>query len=355
MTDKCGNEAKLEGAKRVIELSCLRSGVVVRCAVLLIMTCCASGLFAESCATASEMEPAVKAALTSAGQRYFDLLSKGDAASLRQSAIPSLAADFSAIEGTVKDNQAALAGSKATARLPFLLTAEGTAPLARAEFFCGVFGANGQTKDSAVFTLGNLPPGKYAVVILDAAASKGAYTVSLILQQIGTDWKVGGLYIKAAQFSGHDGDWFISQAKQYQSKNQLHNAALYYLEARSLVSPLPFMSTAASDKLWDESSKAQPADFPTDDKTVDLASGGTTYKVSAIFPEVVGNDLDLIVKYKAADVSNTGAAYQSNVAVMKALLAKYPEFKDAFTGMVARASDPSGRDYGTLLAMKDIK
>ena len=44
----------------------------------------------------------------------------------------------------------------------------------------------------------------------------------------------------------------------------------------------------------------------------------------AIFPEVVGNELDLIVKYQVADVSNTNQTYSSNVAVMKALLAKYP-------------------------------
>jgi len=41
--------------------------------------------------------------------------------------------------------------------------------------------------------------------------------------------------------------------------------------------------------------------------------------------------------------------------VIKALVAKYPELRDAFAGVVARAVDPSGRDYGTLLPMKDIK
>jgi hypothetical protein len=55
------------------------------------------------------------------------------------------------------------------------------------------------------------------------------------------------------------------------------------------------------------------------------------------------------------DVSNTNLAYQDNIAVMKALVAKYPELRDAFAGAVARAVDASGRDYGTLLAMKDIK
>jgi hypothetical protein len=66
-------------------------------------------------------------------------------------------------------------------------------------------------------------------------------------------------------------------------------------------------------------------------------------------------DLDLVVKYQSADVSNTTQAFQDNTAVMKALVTKYPELRDAFDGIVARAVEPSGRDYGSLLAMKSIK
>jgi hypothetical protein len=39
---------------------------------------------------------------------------------------------------------------------------------------------------------------------------------------------------------------------------------------------------------------------------------------------------------------------------MKALLLKFPELRDAFDGVVARGVEASGRDYGTLLPMKDI-
>jgi hypothetical protein len=331
------------------------------CSGVLLLLLSASSLFAETCLTAGEMENATRTALTAAGQRDFALVANGDAASLRQGAIPSLAADFSGIEATVKDNQPALAGSKGTLRPPILLEANGTAPVAHAEFFCGVFGSNGQTSDSSVFYLNDLAPGKYGVVILDASSAKGPYTVSFVLQQEGSDWRLGGLYIKAGQSAGHDSAWFIARAKDFQAKGQTHNAWLYYVVARSLISPLPFMSTAATDKLYDDSQKLQPADFPDGGKTADLSgisanSGGSaTYKLTALFPEVVGNDLDLIVKYQAADISNTNQTYQSNVAVMKALLARYPELRDAFSAVVARAEGPRGGDYGTLLAMKDIK
>ncbi|MGC1645032.1 MAG: hypothetical protein WA741_04325 [Candidatus Sulfotelmatobacter sp.] len=308
---------------------------------------------AQSCQTSSDLEEAPKAAITAAGQRFFDMAAKGDIASLRQNAIPSLAADFSGIETTVKDHQPDLAGAQGTVKSVFLL--DGTTPVPHAEFYCGVFGKNGQTTGSAVFYFDNLPAGKYGVVLLDATSAKERMMVSVILQQAGTDWKLGGLYMKAAQVGGHDSDWFLARAREYKAKGQTHNAYLFYAQARSLISPVPFMSTLATDKLYDESQAAQPADVPTNGKTVDLPAGATSYKLTALYPEVVGNDLDLIVKYQAADVSNTNLAYQNNIAVIKALVTKYPELRDAFAGVVARAVDPSARDYGTLLAMKDVK
>lgn len=301
------------------------------------------------------MDEATRAAIKAAGQRYFDNLAKGDGAWLRQNAIPSVASDFSNIEATVKEHQSELSGAQAAARPAFLLSADGTAPIARAEFYCGVFGKSGQTSGSAVFMLNDLPPGKYAVVILDTTSAKAANTVSLVLQQVGSDWKLGGLYIVASQSAGHDANWFVARAREYKAKSQTHNAWFYYLQARSLTSPLPFMSTAATDKLYDESQSLQPADVPAEGKTVDLTAGTTTYKLTALFPTAVGNDLDLVVRYQAGDISNSNQTYQNNVGVAKALVAKYPELRDTFAGVVARAVDPSGRDYGTLLAMKDIK
>ena len=310
---------------------------------------------AQNCQTSSDLDDSTRTAIVSVGQRYFDMAAKGDAASLRQNAIASLSSDFSSIEGTVKDRQPDLAGAQAAVKSVFLLQAEGVAPLPHEEFYCGVFGKSGQTANSAVFYLDNLPPGTYGVVIFDATSAKGRFSFSLILQQSGTDWKLGGLYIKTTQVAGHDSDWFVARARDYKTKGQLHNAWFFYLEARSLISPLPFMSTSATDKLYDESQGTQPSDVPANGKTVDLAAGAVTFKLTAIFPEAVGNDLDLIVKYQAADASNTNQAYQSNVAVIMALVAKYPEVRDAFAAVVARAVDANGRDYGTLLAMKDIK
>ena len=325
------------------------------CMAIFVLAWLPSNAAAQTCQTANDVDATLRTAISNAAQRYFDMAARGDSASLRQNSIPSLASDFAGIENTIKERQQDLSGAQPNVKSLFLLNAEDSASNQHAEFWCGVFNRNGQTANSAAFVFDGLPPGKYAVILMDANSPKGRTMFSPVLQQAGNDWKLGGLYIKPAQFAGHDSEWFLNQARQYKAKGQMRNAWFYYLEARNLSSPVPFMSTLASDTLYDECQTAKPTDLPAQGKTASLASPNATYTMTAVFPQVVGNDLDLIVNYESANVSNTNVAYQENVNVMKSLVTRFPEVRDAFAAVLARAVDTSGRDYGTLLAMKDIK
>jgi len=325
------------------------------CCFGLVLSLAATPVSAQTCYGADDMDVATRSSLENAGKRYFDFLTKGDSASLQKNAIASLASSFSGIENAVKGNQSTLAGTQPTVRPPYLLKAEGNAPSPRAEFLCGVFGANGQTANSAEFVIPNLSPGTYGLVMLEASTPKGPYTASFVLQQEGANWKVGGLYIKAVQVADHDGNWYADRARAFKAKGQNRDAWLYYREARELLVPLPFMYTQLTDKLYDEMQTVSPSDLPKDGNTLDLVAGGKTYKLTTIFPLAVDNQLDLVVKYQSADVSDTAKTFQDNMTVTKALVAKYPEFRDAFDGVVARAVETSGRDYGSLLPMKEIR
>jgi hypothetical protein len=306
---------------------------------------------AQTCLTADDMDAATRTALANTAQRYYGMMTQGDVASLRQNSIAGLAGNFTAIEVVVTENKTNLLGVTPAVRPSFLLQAEGTAPLEKAEFLCGVFGASGQTANSAVFQIPNLPPGRYAVVVLDAATAKGPYTVAFVLQEENASWKLGGLYVKAAGAAGHDATWFAQRAADFKSKGQLRNAWLYSLQARELLVPVPFMSTQKTDKLYDEFQSAKPADVPP----AELQADAKTFKIANLFLLPVDKEIDLIVKYSYADVSNTTQTYQDNMAVIRAVVAKYPEFRDGFNAVVARAVEPSGRDYGSMLPMKDIK
>jgi hypothetical protein len=165
---------------------------------------------------------------------------------------------------------------------------------------------------------------------------------------------MGGFYVKNPRVKGHDGYWFADQAHVFKAKGQNRNAWFYYLEARELLVPVPFMSTQATDELYDESEAVKPTDLPVDGHEIDLAAGAKSYRLTAMFPLPVGQDLELVVKYQSKDVSDSAKTFQENMVVMRALVSKFPEFRQAFDGLVARAVEPSGKDYGSLSAIKDL-
>lgn len=334
----------------LMTLRLVRHSLVFTVLVLL----CSFVLQAQTCLTADDMDKPTLGGLQDTAKRFFDMAARDDSASLRQNAIPGLAGDFSGVEAALKENQPSLVGAQATVRPPFLLKVESKTAVERAEFLCGVFGANGQTANSAEFIIPNIAPGNYAVEIVDASGGKEPRTITFVLEQMGTEWKLGGFYVRSMQIGGHDSQWFAEKARAFKTKGQTHNAWFYYLAARDMLVPVTFMYTQATDKLYDEMQAVKPADLPSEGP-VDLSAGGKTYKLTSLFPLPEGKDFDLVVKYQSPDVSNSSKTFDENTAVMKALLTKYPEYREAFDGVVARAVEPSGRDYGSMLAMKDIK
>src|SRR5260370_9823245 len=115
------------------------------------------------------------------------------------------------------------------------------------------------------------------------------------------------------------------------------------------------MRALATDQPDDELQAAEPSEMAADGLGVDISAGSKVYHLTEIFLLAAGDELDVEVNYQAADVSDTARTFKENVAVIKALVAKFPEFREAFAGVVARAVEPSGHDYGSLMAMKDVK
>src|SRR6266849_487775 len=110
----------------------------------LLLTCV--GLFvsaasAELCSTVADMDTATRSALEHAALQFGDAVVRGDAASLRQNAIASLASNFAGAEALVNESKPVLAGAQASVRATYLLDATGGPPvLEHAEFLCGIWG-----------------------------------------------------------------------------------------------------------------------------------------------------------------------------------------------------------------------
>ena len=306
---------------------------------------------AQTCFNGPDLEAPTRNAIESAARRYFDMSVHGDVAGLKASAIPAIAADFTSIEQAVVSNKEFLAGGQPEITATYLLDAsQAKATLQRADFYCGIY----NSPDRVGFFIPNLPPGRYAIVF-QKVAGKDPATLTLILQEMGGAWKLAGYYPRLSMLGGHDGQWYLNKAREFKSKGQLHNAWLYYLTAWDLLAPVDFMSTPQLDKIADEMQAMHPNDVPGTSSPLTLATPGRIFKVTELMPVTIDGNFDLRVRYQTLDAANPGLAYQDNLAVIKALVARYPELRDGFYAVVGRAVDDSGHEYGSILPMKDIK
>jgi hypothetical protein len=311
---------------------------------------------AQTCQTGAEMPAATRSALERTAQQYFAYSAAGDYAALLAASIPRVAREFGAIADAVGQHQEAFRGARAVVRASYLLEAEGTAPLEEARFYCGIWNSPERT----AFFLPGLAPGRYGLVILDVAAQP-AHTLSLVLQEeavqeeaAGGRWRLAGYYVRSSRMAGHDAGWYWERAREFAQRGQRHNAWFYYLMVREMLAPVPFMSTRELDRLYDESEQVLPAELPYQ-RPLELAVKGETRRITAMFPAEDEGDLLLVVRWEAADVSDARRAHEENLAVLGALVERYPQYREAFAGVVARATEPGGRDYGSLVAMKDLK
>ena len=319
-------------------------------ATFLLLIMALSTASAEECKLASDMDAGTRSALDNTAQNLYQMAAGGNANGMAQASIPGIAANVAAIQAALNDHKADF-GTSATVRNTYELDAPGNGPIANAEFFCGIF----NSPQRVSFEVPNLPAGRYGLVIMDAHDGKEPMWVSFMLMQSGAQWQMAGFYPRPGSLLGHDGGWYLNQARTYKSKGELFNAWFYYSTGWDLSSPVPFMSTSGLDKLSQEVQDARPKDLPTPDSPMKLAAGGKVESLTEMFAVPVTDGLALVVKYQSPDISNAGQTYQDNVALISALVGKYPQFREAFTSIVARAVAPSGQDYGTQLAMKDVK
>lgn len=302
------------------------------------------------CTTSADMEPATRATVERAARNYYRMAAAGDSAGLRQASVAALTADFAPVETAMQMHQAIFAAAPLPlVRAEYLLEAEGSAPQERAEFYCGVW----STPDFTLFVLSNVAPGRYAVVVLEAQSGKIAYRLALVLAEQQQAWKLAGFYVRPAEIAGHGPTYFWEMARSYQGRKELRNAWFYYLTARELLMLVPFMSNQQLEQMAGEMTGLPPPGLPVE-KPVDFLAVGKVFKVAQVYVVPGENGLELVLRHQVADASKTGPNYADNLALIRAWVATYPEYREAFIAVVARATDPAGHDYGSRVEMKDI-
>ncbi len=305
---------------------------------------------AQTCQSHDEIPAPTRTVLESTAQQVFDQASRGDSNAMRGNAGPLLQAGFDGVAAAVNDNKAALSGAHPQTRALFLLDT-GPTPSADGRFYCGVFGANGLTGNSAEFDVPGLPAGKFGIVIQDLIGAKGPYSLTTIFQDAG-GWKLAGFYVRRETAFGHDGIWYLNHAREFKAKGQAHNAWFYYVTSWQLMAPVTFIDTKLLSKITQESNSIQPKDIATGGTRVTYTANGKTYQITdmSVFP--TEKTFDLSMRYTVHSTADFNATLADARNLANAYVTQYPELKEVFTNVLAHAVDSSGGDVVGMVPLK---
>lgn len=328
----------------------MKKQLILKIFVASLVVVAALSASAQTCSGGDEVPAAARTSIEAAAQKVFDQTASADVNSLKTNAIPSLQSNFSGIASAVNDNKDAFAGAKPQLRSVYLLDT-GASPGPDGVFYCGIFGASGMSPGTAEFDLPGLPVGKYAISIQDFVGNKGPFTLAIIFQDM-SGWKIAGYYIRPASAMGHDGLWYLQQARTYKSKGQAHNAWFYYLTSWDLLTPVTFMNTNMLTKITQESNSIQPKDVPVGGTPVQFNAGGKNYNITDISIFRTDKNFDLAVKYSVPSTADFNGTQADARNLANAMVTQYPELKDGFNNIWVHAMDPNGGDVVGLVKLK---
>lgn len=305
--------------------------------------------WSQTCSSRDDIPQQARTSIETTAQQAYDQASRGDVNTLKTNSVAQLQSNFNGIAAAINDNKDAFAGAKPQLRTYFLLDS-GNTPNPDGTFYCGVYGAKGTSSGGAQFAFPGAT-GKYAVVIQDFIGNKGPFSMTTIFQDMG-GWKLAGLQIRPESAAGHDGLWYLKQARDYKSKGQAHNAWFYYVTSWELLAPIPSMNTTLLGNIQEESNGILPRDVPVEGKPVAYSANGKTYTITDMTTYKTDKTLDLLIKYSVPSTSDFSGTQADARGLANALVAQYPELKDAFGNVWVHAIDPSGGDVTGLVKLK---
>jgi len=318
-------------------------------AALLAAPCAA---YAASCTSQAELLPTDRNALAAVGARLSDAVLQQNFDALKTALLPAESGAWDGIHDAVESAAPLVKGGQAQLRNLYLLDAASQKATEDTQFFCS--DATGTL--TVTITMPALPPGRYAVVIADAAGAPlgGQMGIILAWDAAGSPqgWKLGGLTVRQGVLGGHDGVWWWSHAREVAKADLPWSAWFCYDAARSLLVPVDFLSSPNLERL--DSEQALIRNSPQEAFPLTLPDGDRNWKIDSVRLDLSLHQADLGVTYESTGVTDQAAQHTEATAVMSALLKVHPGIRDNFHGLWAYAMKDGKRTPVMELPMAQI-
>jgi len=304
---------------------------------------------AASCTPEPQLGSLDRDALSAIVTKVANAVTAQDESTLQAVLLPQEASQWDGIRATVEQAAPLLKGGKFQLRNLYLLDAsEHTAPQ-DTQFFC----SNASGSLTVTVNMTDLPPGRYAVALADAAGAPSAGQIGIVLAWDGAAvaWKLAGLTIRPGVFDGHDGVWYWVRGRGL-AKADPWSAWYSYDAARYLLLPVDFLSSPNLEKLRQEQALIMPS--PRSAFPLSLPDGDRTWKIEAVGFDPTLREADLGVVYQSTGVTDPAALRTEATAVLSAFLKTQPGIRANFHGLWAYAEKDGKRSPVMELPMDKI-
>jgi hypothetical protein len=324
--------------------------VFVAPVVLLAGLAAPMSVYATSCTTQAALLPQDREALTAAGGRLAVAVADQDFVALKAALLPAMAQDWEGMRGVVESSASLMKGGQIQLRSLYLLDTGNLAAPADTQFFC----TSSSGALTVTLTMRALPPGRYAVVLADAAGSPYAGQLGIILVWNGPadGWKLGGLTVRPGTLDGHDGVWWWMHAREVAGAEQPWAAWYAYETARFLLLPVDILSSPNLEKLSSEHSAIKNS--PLDAFPLTIPDGARNWKIDAVHMDATMLHADLGVAYESLGITDPAVQRTEAIAVLSAFLKTQPGLRENFHGMWAYAVKDGKRTPVLELPMTQI-
>ena len=301
---------------------------------------------AVSCSMSPALPETERTALADAAGSVGNAILHGNTSALKAASTAQLASGFAPVAATVTSIASELDGATFTMRDIYALHAADLKSTGDdVQFFCSVPGS----QLLVTVTLGELPPGEYALVLAHATGVAAPQQFAIILQDTATagavaHWELAGLTARPLTVAGYDSLWFWTQARALKAKNQPLNSFLYYEAASYLARPADLFTSNNLGKLSRETAAVEPPGLPGG-KPMQLAAEGENFPVTGLSCDGTLGPLDLRVDTRFDQTGDPVAARRYALALMAALLSRYPELRTGFHGLWVYETGANGGSF----------
>ncbi len=300
---------------------------------------------AVSCTVGAALSGDQRAALFEAGRQLGGDVLRGDTAALKAATVPSVAANFDGIAGTVTALSPGVTGATMTTTNLYALNATDLAgPEDDVQFFCSVPGA----QLLVTVTLSELPKGEFALEVLHATGVKAPQQFALILQNTGSagnpHWQLAGFFARPLTMDGHDSAWFWQQGRTLKTKGQNWSAFFYEEVAAYLARPADIYTSNNLGKLSREEAAVEPEGLPGT-KPMMVPADEQSFAVTGLRADGTLGSLDLRVDTRIDSVADPVASRKNALTLMSTLLKQHPDLRANFHGLWVYESTPAGQTF----------